>query len=60
MVSLFTFLSPVASSMVAPAAFQIAEELHITASIEISMTISVYVLAYGASSVFTSGFPTPL
>lgn len=49
MMSLFTFISPVASSMVAPAAFQIAEELDITQSIEVSMTISVYVLAYGTS-----------
>lgn len=45
--SMFTFMSPVASSMVAPAAFQIAQDLHITRSIEVSMTVSIYVLAYG-------------
>lgn len=46
-VSSFTFISPVSSSMVAPAAFQIAQDLNITKSIEVSMTISVYILAYG-------------
>jgi hypothetical protein len=45
--SMFTFMSPIASSMVAPASFQIAQDLHITTSIEVAMTISIYVLAYG-------------
>ncbi|PSS22698.1 hypothetical protein PHLCEN_2v2995 [Hermanssonia centrifuga] len=44
--SFFTFISPVSSSMVAPASFQIADELNITSEIEVSMTISVFVLAY--------------
>jgi len=52
MVSLFTFISPVASSMVAPAAFQIAQDLSITKSIEISLTISVYILAYAVGPLF--------
>lgn len=38
--------------MVAPAAFQIAEEFHITSSVEISLTISVFVLAYGEDRTF--------
>ncbi|EKM53500.1 uncharacterized protein PHACADRAFT_259918 [Phanerochaete carnosa HHB-10118-sp] len=45
-VSLFTFISPLASSMITPAIFQVAEDLHITSSIQISLTISIYILAY--------------
>ncbi|KAG8697087.1 hypothetical protein FRC08_006750, partial [Ceratobasidium sp. 394] len=46
-VSLFTFMSPLASSMVAPALPQIAEEFGLTqGSILESMTLSVFVLAY--------------
>ncbi len=45
--SLFTLMSALASSMVAPAALQIAEDLGITATVEVSMTLSIYVLAYG-------------
>ena len=45
--SLFTLMSALSSSMVAPAAFQIADDLHITESVEVSMTISIFVLAYG-------------
>ena len=50
--SLFTLMSALASSMVAPAAFQIAADLNITATVEISMTLSIYVLDYGARFVF--------
>ncbi|KIP04994.1 hypothetical protein PHLGIDRAFT_108834 [Phlebiopsis gigantea 11061_1 CR5-6] len=50
--SSFTFISPVSSSMVAPAAFQIAQDLNITTSIEVSMTISVFVLAYAVGPLF--------
>lgn len=46
-ISGFTFISPISSSMVAPAAAQIAEQFHITSSAEASLTISVFVLAYG-------------
>ncbi|RFU29474.1 hypothetical protein B7463_g6870, partial [Scytalidium lignicola] len=45
-VSSFTFISPVSSSMVAPALNSIGKELHITADIELSLTLSVFVLAY--------------
>ncbi|KAH9949419.1 MFS polyamine transporter [Amylocystis lapponica] len=45
-VSAYTFISPVSSSMVAPAAEQIAVEFHITSSTEVSLTISIFVLAY--------------
>ncbi|KAI0698229.1 MFS polyamine transporter [Cytidiella melzeri] len=50
--SLFTLMSALASSMVAPAAFQIAHDLHITASVEVSMAVSVFVLAYAVGPLF--------
>ncbi|QRW03446.1 major facilitator superfamily transporter [Ceratobasidium sp. AG-Ba] len=46
-VSLFTFMSPLASSMVAPALPQIAKEFNLTPGSPLeSMTLSVFVLAY--------------
>ncbi|KAG9109695.1 hypothetical protein FRC07_008270, partial [Ceratobasidium sp. 392] len=46
-VSLFTFMSPLASSMVAPALPQITQEFRLTpGSILESMTLSVFILAY--------------
>ncbi|KAH7318876.1 MFS general substrate transporter [Rhizoctonia solani] len=46
-VSLFTFMSPLASSMVAPALPQISRELNLEqGSVLESMTLSVFVLAY--------------
>ncbi len=41
--------------MVAPASFQIADELNITSEIEVSMTISVFVLAYGMLNALSTG-----
>lgn len=45
-VSSFTFISPVSSSMVAPALASISSELHIVNSIEQSLVLSIFVLAY--------------
>ncbi|OQD73704.1 hypothetical protein PENDEC_c014G02379 [Penicillium decumbens] len=45
-VSLFTFISPVSSSMVAPALSSIATELHITSEVLSQLTLSIFVLAY--------------
>ncbi|KAM5541894.1 hypothetical protein V8D89_004623 [Ganoderma adspersum] len=45
-VSAFTFISPVSSSMVAPAASQIASAFNITDQFQINLTISIFVLAY--------------
>ncbi|KAI0486068.1 major facilitator superfamily domain-containing protein [Xylaria cf. heliscus] len=45
-VSLFTLISPISSSLVAPALETIAEELHITQDFERNLTLSVFVLAY--------------
>ncbi|PPQ70367.1 hypothetical protein CVT24_013142 [Panaeolus cyanescens] len=47
LVSVFTFLSPVSSSMVAPASEQVASELGITSPVLIAMSTSVFVLGYG-------------
>ncbi|KAL8689865.1 MAG: hypothetical protein Q9224_004542 [Gallowayella concinna] len=45
-VSSFTFISPVSSSMVAPALPAIAKDFNITNEIESQMVLSVFVLAY--------------
>lgn len=45
-VSSFTFISPVSSSMVAPALTSISSDLHIESSIEQSLVLSIFVLAY--------------
>ena len=46
-VSAFTFISPVSSSMVAPGLSQLAERFDIHSSVLLSMTVSVFILAYG-------------
>ncbi|KAI1157152.1 major facilitator superfamily domain-containing protein [Nemania diffusa] len=45
-VSLFTLISPISSSLVAPALGSIAEELGITEDFEKNLTLSIFVLAY--------------
>ncbi|KAH0544589.1 hypothetical protein FGG08_001238 [Glutinoglossum americanum] len=45
-VSAFTLISPVSSTMVAPALNAIAKEFHITNTIESQLTLSIFVLAY--------------
>lgn len=46
-VSSYTFLSPIASSMVAPAAEALARDFHISNNVILSMVVSIFVLAYG-------------
>ncbi|BGP14908.1 hypothetical protein JCM10213_003735 [Rhodosporidiobolus nylandii] len=48
-VALFTLLAPLSSSMIAPAAPQVAAKLHITDEVEISMSVSIFVLAFAIS-----------
>ncbi|KZP20096.1 hypothetical protein FIBSPDRAFT_954936 [Athelia psychrophila] len=51
-VSAFTFISPIASSMVAPAAEQVAEEFGITSTMVESMVFSVFgVVCIGAGTI---------
>lgn len=51
-VSSFTFISPVSSSMVAPALGTIAREFNITDSAEQSLVLSIFVLAYAIGPLF--------
>ena len=45
--SAFTFISPVSSSMIAPASDQLAQEFGITNETVIALVTSIFVLAYG-------------
>ncbi|KAI8954310.1 major facilitator superfamily domain-containing protein [Xylaria longipes] len=45
-VSLFTLISPISSSLVAPALESIGDELHITQDFEKNLTLSIFILAY--------------
>lgn len=49
--SSFTFISPVSSSMIAPAAGALSRDFGIHSSAVEALTISVFVLAYGAFSL---------
>ncbi|KAL8722560.1 MAG: hypothetical protein Q9225_000955 [Loekoesia sp. 1 TL-2023] len=51
-VSSFTFISPVSSSMVAPAIPTIAKDLNITNHVESQMVLSIFVLAYAVGPLF--------
>ena len=51
-VSCFTFISPVSSSMVAPALPAMARSLDITSEIEESLILSIFVLAYAIGPLF--------
>ncbi|GAM39746.1 membrane transporter [Talaromyces pinophilus] len=51
-VSCYTFLSPVSSSMVAPGLTAIAKDLNITNEVELEMTLSIFVLAYSIGPLF--------
>ncbi|KAL4740006.1 hypothetical protein BDV11DRAFT_204616 [Aspergillus similis] len=51
-VSCFTFISPVSSSMVAPALTTLARDLGITDAIESQLTLSIFVLAYAFGPLF--------
>ncbi|KAI0285974.1 MFS polyamine transporter [Russula aff. rugulosa BPL654] len=51
-VSAFTFISPVSSSMISPASSQLAERFDIHSSVLIAMITSVFVLAYAIGPLF--------
>jgi MFS family permease len=51
-VSFFTFISPVSSSMVAPALGKMSRDLGITSEVESQMTLSIFVLAYAIGPLF--------
>lgn len=51
-VSSYTFLSPLSSSMIAPALPIISQQFNITSSVEQSLMLSVFVLAYAIGPMF--------
>ena len=51
-VSSFTFISPVASAMVAPALPQMAAELNVNNTVESQMILSIFLLAYAVGPLF--------
>ncbi|KAF2679475.1 MFS general substrate transporter [Lentithecium fluviatile CBS 122367] len=51
-VSSFTLLSPVSSSMISPALTSIRDEFNITNEVELQLTLSVFVLAYAIGPLF--------
>jgi hypothetical protein len=51
-VSLFTFIAPVTSSIVAPALSAVAKDIGITRDFESQMVMSIYVLAYAFGPLF--------
>lgn len=51
-VSCFTFISPVSSSMVAPALTTIAVDFGIKNEVESQLTLSIFVLAYAVGPLF--------
>ncbi|KAJ3288500.1 hypothetical protein HDU79_004812 [Rhizoclosmatium sp. JEL0117] len=50
--SLYTFISPISSSMVAPALPYIAKDLKFTQKIDAEMSLSIFVLAYALGPLF--------
>ncbi|KAI0318767.1 major facilitator superfamily domain-containing protein [Amylostereum chailletii] len=51
-VSAFTFISPVSSSMIAPCSAQLAEQWGITSTVLLAMTTSVFILGYSFGPLF--------
>ena len=48
----FTFISPLASAMIAPALRQMAREFNVDNKIEVQMMLSIFVLAFGIGPMF--------
>ncbi|KAH6871772.1 major facilitator superfamily domain-containing protein [Thelonectria olida] len=51
-VSLFTFISPISSSMIAPALEQLGKDLDMTKEIEVEMAMSIFILGYALGPLF--------
>ncbi|KAK6341422.1 hypothetical protein TWF696_008498 [Orbilia brochopaga] len=52
-ISAFTFITPVSSSMVAPAIASMSKDLNIQGTVAPQLTLSVFVLAYAIAPLFT-------
>lgn len=53
-VSTFSFISTVSSTMIAPAGEQLAKDLKIESEVFVALTTSVFVLAYGEFRAWTT------
>ena len=51
-ISLFNFISPVSSSMVAPAIAQLGRDLHMKSQFEEELALSIFILAYAIGPFF--------
>jgi MFS family permease len=51
-VSAFTLVSPISSSMISPALVSISKEFNITNQVEAQLTLSIFVLAYAVGPLF--------
>ncbi|KAJ4983434.1 major facilitator superfamily transporter [Stagonosporopsis vannaccii] len=51
-VSCFTLVSPISSSMISPALASISDEFNITNEVEAQLTLSIFVLAYAIGPLF--------
>lgn len=51
-VSVFTFISPVSSSMIAPALAKLGQELQMHSAIEVELSLSIFILAYAVGPLF--------
>ncbi|KAA8646803.1 hypothetical protein EYZ11_010907 [Aspergillus tanneri] len=51
-VSTFTFISPVSSSMIAPALHKLGAGLHMQSEIEVELSLSIFILAYTVGPLF--------
>ncbi|WPH01808.1 Hypothetical protein R9X50_00466200 [Acrodontium crateriforme] len=51
-VSLFTFISPVSSSMIAPALLQVKQDLNMSSMFEAQLALSSFVLAFAVGPLF--------
>ncbi|VUC29128.1 unnamed protein product [Clonostachys rosea] len=51
-VSLFVFISPVSSAMIAPAMESLGEELDMNSEIEVYLSLAIFVLAYSVGPIF--------
>lgn len=51
-ISAFTFISPVSSSMVAPALNVVSQEFNIKSRVEVELCFSIFILAYAIGPLF--------
>ncbi|KZP31926.1 MFS polyamine transporter [Athelia psychrophila] len=56
LVSLFTFITPVASTIIAPASTQVAQEFGITSSVTTALITSIFVLGYAIGPLILGPF----